>query len=103
MSLVVRVAEQAAHLGLPEPAVPAGGTDRSDAAGGCPSGHGLGVDPEQGRYLSGSKQPLSVGGIRRGRRKAHRKLLTVTHGTYLAYSASKRLVRAEITITEFRS
>src|SRR4051794_4860106 len=41
-----QIGEQRAHLGLAEPAMSTWRADRTDAAGGCPPGHRLRVDPE---------------------------------------------------------
>jgi hypothetical protein len=51
--------EKCPYLGLPEAAMPARGTDATNAAGGRPSRDRLGVDAEQRSHLARRQQTIS--------------------------------------------
>jgi len=53
-------AQQRANLGLSKPTVTAGRANAADPAGRRPTGHGLGIDPEQGGNLAGCEKSITV-------------------------------------------
>ena len=53
-----QIGEQGADLRFAESAMSARSADRADPTGGCPSGHGLGIDSEHQRHLPRGQQPL---------------------------------------------